>query len=175
MQSEYIASHDRRRHFITGFTGSAGQAVVTQKEALVWTDGRYYQQASKQLTEDWTLMKEGLPETPTMAQWLQKNCKPGDRIGVDANLMSTRTWNTLAAAFENEGCIMTSVKQNLVDLVWDEQPDLPSINIMGLDVKFAGKLVDQKLAEVREQMKEQNATVLVVTLLDEVVCKLNFF
>lgn len=170
-QSEYIAQHDRRRQFITGFTGSAGTAVVTQKEALIWTDGRYHQQASQQLDENWTLMKDGLPDTPTMAQWLQKNCKAGDRIGVDANLMSTRAWSTLANSFDNQGCIMTAVKENLVDLVWDDQPGLPTNPVITLDVQFAGKLVGQKLVEIRAKMAEQNAKVLVVTALDEIACK----
>ncbi|CRL00590.1 CLUMA_CG013850, isoform A [Clunio marinus] len=172
-QSEYLAARDRRRHFITGFTGSAGTAVVTQSEALLWTDGRYYQQASQQLDTNWTLMKDGLPETPTMVQWLQKNCKSGDRIGVDANLMSTRTWNSLANAFENEGCIMTAVKKNLIDEVWDDQPAQPNNSVFPLDVEFTGKLVEQKLIEVREKMSEQEAKVMVVTALDEIAYLLN--
>lgn len=116
-------------------------------------------------------MKDGLPETPTYTQWLQKNCNAGDRVGVDASLLSTRAWATLAAAFENEGCIMTAVKENLVDLVWDEQPSLPSSALLALDVKFAGKLTSQKLAEVREKMTEQSAKVLIVSALDEIACK----
>lgn len=166
-----ISSRDRRRHFITGFTGSAGTAVVTQTEALLWTDGRYFQQAEIQLDENWTLMKDGLPETPTMVQWLQRNCKFGDRIGVDANLMSTRAYNQLVSAFENEGCIVTAVKQNLIDLVWDDQPGPTSNPIITLDVKFSGKLVGDKLDEIQEKMKANDAKVLVVTALDEIACK----
>lgn len=63
--SEYLAPCDKQRAFISGFTGSAGTAVVTQKEACLWTDGRYYLQASQELDENWTLMKESLPGTPT--------------------------------------------------------------------------------------------------------------
>lgn len=58
-QSEYISNHDKRRDFLTGFTGSAGTAIVTNNEALLWTDGRYYLQASQEMDENWTLMKEG--------------------------------------------------------------------------------------------------------------------
>lgn len=172
-QSEYIAPRDRRRAFITNFTGSAGTALVTQTEALLWTDGRYFQQAEKQLSAEWKLMKEGLPDTPTLTQWLQKACKKGDRIGVDANLYSTRAWNTLASAFENQGCILTAVKPNLIDLVWDERPSQPSNPISPLDVKFAGKLVSEKLKEVREKMEAQGAKILVSTALDEVAYILN--
>jgi Xaa-Pro aminopeptidase len=65
-QSEYVAACDERRAFLSGFTGSAGTAVVTPTRALLWTDGRYFLQASHQLSDDWTLMKAGLPETPTI-------------------------------------------------------------------------------------------------------------
>lgn len=63
--SEYVAPCDQQRAFISGFTGSAGTAVVTHKDACLWTDGRYYLQASQQLDENWTLMKESLPGTPS--------------------------------------------------------------------------------------------------------------
>lgn len=112
-----------------------------------------------------------MPDVPTLTQWLLKNCKKGDRVGVDANLYSTRAWNTLANAFENQGCILAAVKPNLVDLVWEGQPAQPNNEIISLDVKFAGKLVDAKLKEVREKMEAQGAKVLVVTALDEVACK----
>lgn len=156
---------------MTGFDGSAGTAVVTQTEALLWTDGRYYLQASQQLDNNWTLMKDGLPDVLTQTQWFQKNCKPGDLVGVDPSLMSTRQWNTLVAAFDNQGCIMTAVKENLVDKVWDDQPAQPSNKVIPLNVKFAGKLVGQKLIEIREKMKEHSAKVLIVTALDEIACK----
>lgn len=172
LQSEYLAQHDRRRAFISGFTGSAGTVVITENEALLWTDGRYFLQASQQLDASlWTLMKDGLPETPTMVQWLTKHCKQGDRIGVDANLYSTRQWNTLVNAFENEGCVLTAVKENLVDLVWDDQPTYPSDSLLALDIKYAGKSVGDKLKEIREKMKEQSSKVMVVTALDEIACK----
>jgi len=171
-QSEYLAARDRRRAFLTGFTGSAGTAVVTAEKALIWTDGRYYQQASQQLDENWELMKDGLPDTPTIAQWLSKNCQDGDRIGVDASLYSATQWNTLVSAFENEGCVMTSIKPNLVDEVWDEQPDQPNNAINPLDIKFAGKSIADKLVDIRAKMSDQSAKVMVVSALDEIACKL---
>lgn len=63
--SEYIANCDKRRAFISGFTGSAGTAVITHNAACMWTDGRYYLQASQEMDTNWTLMKEGTPGTPT--------------------------------------------------------------------------------------------------------------
>ena len=72
--SEYIEDCDARRAFMTSFTGSAGVAVVTQDEARMWTDGRYWLQAGKQLGEGWTLMKQGLTEIPTWQEWLKSVC-----------------------------------------------------------------------------------------------------
>lgn len=102
-QSEYISPTDERRSFISGFTGSAGTAIVTQKEALLWTDGRYYQQAEQQLDENWKLMKDGLPSTLTMSNWLSKNLAAGDRVGVDGNLLSYRVWSPLQSDLSPEG------------------------------------------------------------------------
>lgn len=116
-------------------------------------------------------MKDGLPDTPTIVQWLAKHCKSGERIGVDANLYSTRQWNTMSSAFENEGCVMTAVKENLIDLVWEDQPTYPTNPLLALDIEYAGKSVADKLKEIREKMKEQNSKVMVVTALDEIACK----
>lgn len=102
-QSEYICPTDERRSFLSGFDGSAGTAVVTQNEALLWTDGRYYQQAEQQLDENWTLMKDGLPSTPTMSSWLSNNLVAGDRVGVDGNLLSHRIWTPLSTTLNANG------------------------------------------------------------------------
>jgi len=81
--SEYLAECDERRAFITGFNGSAGTAIVTSKDALLWTDGRYFLQASQQMDDNWTLMKEGQPETLSRGDWLAKNLESGSTVGVD--------------------------------------------------------------------------------------------
>lgn len=171
-QSEYLASRDERRAFITGFDGSAGTAIVTQKEALLWTDGRYYQQATNQLDSNWTLMKDGLPSTPTMGAWLSKHCKDGEVIGVDSSLLSTRTWNSLQSALENSGCNLKGVSYNLVDLVWgDAQPAAPQNKIIPLDVQYSGKFISDKVKEVRDKMNDQNVSLLALTALDEIACE----
>jgi Xaa-Pro aminopeptidase len=171
-----LASRDERRAFISGFDGSAGTCVVTQNEALLWTDGRYYQQASNQLDSNWKLMKDGLPTTPTIANWLAKNCKEGEVIGVDGNLISTRLWNSLNSSIETSGCTLKPVSQNLVDLVWgDAQPAAPQNKIIPLDIQYAGKSVSDKAREVRDKMLENNANVLVLTALDEIACKFSSF
>ena len=72
MQSEYVADCDKRREFISSFSGSAGTAVVTLDQALLWTDGRYHLQASQELDQNWTLMRDGLPDVPKLEEWLAK-------------------------------------------------------------------------------------------------------
>ena len=82
--SEYVASHWEARKWLTGFTGSAGTAVITMKKAGLWTDSRYFLQAAEQLEgTDITLFKERMPETPSIAEWLFKELKEGDIIGMD--------------------------------------------------------------------------------------------
>lgn len=143
--------------------------MVTHNEALLWTDGRYYLQASQQLDANWTLMKDGLPTTPSIGAWLAKNFKAGDVVGVDANLLSTRSWDAMNKAIENSGCLLKPVTPNLVDLVWgSSQPAKPDNKIIALDTKYAGKTVAKKLKEVREKMVEQNSGLLVLSALDEV-------
>lgn len=102
-QSEYISPADERRSFVSGFDGSAGTAVVTQNEALLWTDGRYYQQAAKQNDGNWTLMKDGLPTTPSIGNWLSNKLSAGERVGVDGNLSSFRVWHPWASELASNG------------------------------------------------------------------------
>lgn len=104
-QSEYINDADKRRAFLSGFDGSSGTAVVTTKEALLWTDGRYYQQAEKEMDSNWTLMKDGLTTTPSISDWIVKHLNTGDRVGVDGNLISYRLWSPWASALDSKGKI----------------------------------------------------------------------
>lgn len=172
-QSEYLAKRDERRAFISGFDGSAGTAVVTEKEALLWTDGRYFQQAGKQLDSNWTLMKDGQPATPSIDAWLAKVLQPGSKVGVDANLISTRAWNPLHTSLKSAGCSLLPISPNLIDLVWKDQPAAPQASIIPLELEFTGESVAQKLAAVREKMQDKRASVLVVSALDEIAWFLN--
>ncbi|XP_058444565.1 xaa-Pro aminopeptidase ApepP [Malaya genurostris] len=172
-QSEYLAKRDERRAFITGFDGSAGTAVVTENEALLWTDGRYYQQASKQMDTNWTLMRDGQPTTPTIDAWLAKTLKPGSKVGVDANLIPTRAWNPLQSSLKSAGCLLLTISPNLIDLIWKDQPVAPRNPIIPLSVEYAGRSVAEKLVAMREKMTDKRASVVVVSALDEIAWFLN--
>lgn len=88
-QSEYICDKDKRRAFLCGFNGSSGSCVVTDTEAMLWTDGRYYLQASQQLDENWKLMKDGLLNTLSIDAYLCKTLKKGSKVGNTDQLTET--------------------------------------------------------------------------------------
>uniref|UniRef100_A0AAG5DP18 Xaa-Pro aminopeptidase n=1 Tax=Anopheles atroparvus TaxID=41427 RepID=A0AAG5DP18_ANOAO len=172
-QSEYLAACDERRAFVSGFDGSAGTAVVTEKEALLWTDGRYYQQATKQMDVNWTLMMDGLPTTPSIDAWLAKTLQPGSKVGVDANLITAAAWSPLQSSLKTAGCTLLPVVPNLIDLLWTEKPAVPHNSLLPLSTSFTGATVATKLAIVREKMADKRSSVLVVSALDEIAWLLN--
>ena len=156
-QSEYIAQCDARRAFISGFTGSAGYAVVTLNDAALWTDGRYFLQASRELdTASWKLMKMGLPGTPEKSEWLQSVLGQNAKIGFDPRLLSVEdfvdmkqklTGLKLVAALDKSG-------SNLVDAVWKDRPARPANPLIVHDVKYAGQDYLEKLASIRKYMSD---------------------
>lgn len=118
-QNEYISAADQRRAYISGFTGSAGSAVVTENRAALWTDGRYFLQAAQELDENWVLVKDRLPDSPSFGQWLNEHTPIQATVGADPTTMSSSVWDTLAKDLESQGRRLVAVGQNLVDLVWE--------------------------------------------------------
>ncbi|KAI1789426.1 Creatinase/aminopeptidase [Ganoderma leucocontextum] len=171
--SEYIAHCDERRAFISGFNGSAGCAVVTPKGAYLFTDGRYFLQAEKQLDQNWTLMKQGIPDVPTWQEFLSKNLDSNTRIGVDPTLISAADAETVQKALEPKKSELVSLSKNLVDLVWSDRPSRPANTISPLDVKYSGKSHTAKLELLRGELKKKGAKATVVNMLDEVAWLFN--
>ncbi|XP_060520725.1 xaa-Pro aminopeptidase 1 isoform X2 [Cylas formicarius] len=171
--SEYLAECDKLRSFISGFDGSAGTALITQNKALMWTDGRYYLQASKQMDSNWLLMKEGDPNTPKQASWLVKNLPSGSRVGVDPKLITYDNFVNLKKELETVGHKLIPVNANLVELLWDDRPKRSLNPIEPLPLLFSGKPVGEKLKEVVGSMREENAKYLVLTALDQIAWFLN--
>lgn len=175
-QSEYLADKDQRRSFISGFSGSAGTAIITKDQALMWTDGRYFAQATKEFDppEAWTLMKEGVIGTPTQASWLASNLSPKSTVAADSNLISNTAWVPIHAALAAAGHSFVPLETNLVDIVWGEgKPGTPTNKIVAQPLKYSGKRAGEKVELCREAMKNQGVTTLVVTALDEVAYLLN--
>lgn len=168
--SEYGSAHDRRRAFITGFTGSAGTAVIMETEARLWTDGRYWTQAENQLEDGWNLMRDGMTSTPSIGKYLAKHLPSGSKVGVDPSLISYRMWRTISAELSSNDCELYSVRENLVDRIWVDQPAQLHNRCTTLDQKFCGETIESKVEKIRQQMKDRNVFAMIVTSLDEIPC-----
>ncbi|KAK2080907.1 hypothetical protein QBZ16_000761 [Prototheca wickerhamii] len=171
---EYPPDCDARRVFITGFTGSAGTAVVTDTEAACWTDGRYFLQAADQLEEGWTLMKHGTPECPEIEDWLVSKLPAGAAVGFDPWVHTVSGSEKLRGVLEREGLRLVPLASNPVDEVWGAaRPAAPSGAVRLHALEWAGKAATEKLAELRAEMAKRGASALLVTALDEVAWLLN--
>ncbi|KAL7644548.1 UNVERIFIED_CONTAM: hypothetical protein RMT77_004084 [Armadillidium vulgare] len=172
-QSEYLASCDKRREFISGFSGSYGTAVITLTKAALWTDGRYHLQAENELDHNWILMKQGLQDTPSEGKWLSQQLESGSCVGVDPLLYNVRYWNELSKELSAYGLSLIPVKDNLVDLIWHDQPLTPSEVVYPLEIEFSGATIKEKVDAVRKRLKEEEATAVVLTALDDIAYTFN--
>ncbi|XP_065632318.1 aminopeptidase P2 [Quercus suber] len=174
-QSEFIAECYMRRTYISGFTGSAGTAVITKDEAALWTDGRYFLQAEKQLNSCWILMRAGNPGVPTTSEWLNDVLAPGGRVGIDPFLFSSDAAEELKQAIATRNHELVYLHDlNLVDEVWGEsRPKPPKKPIRIHDLKYAGLDVASKLSSLRSELVDAGSSAIVISVLDEVAWLLN--
>ncbi|KAL4078159.1 peptidase M24, structural domain-containing protein [Scleroderma yunnanense] len=172
--SEYPAEADKRRAFISGFNGSAGCAVITLKDAFLFTDGRYFLQAGQQLDDNWTLMKQGLPDVPTWQVFLSKHLEEGVKIGIDPTMIAATEALELKKSLQSRSSELVTLVQNPIDIVWGlERPQRPKNKVFVLDLKYAGESFSSKLDRIRQEMAKKNAAAMAVTLLDEVAWLFN--
>lgn len=170
---EYIASHWQVRRWLSGFTGSAGSLVVTLSEELLWTDSRYFIQAALQL--DGTgikLMKEGIPGTPTITQWLVTNLVKGQTVGIDGFLFSATEADAMGAVLAKHD-LKLDTHFAPIDKIWTDRPGLPADPVFLHDVKYAGRDAADKMKQVLTQTLEQGATSIIITDLTDVAWTLN--
>ncbi|KAK9301554.1 hypothetical protein QLX08_006111 [Tetragonisca angustula] len=174
-QSDSLDPHDMRREFITGFYGSAGEALITWDKAVFWTDGRYHIQADHQLDCNWILMKRGRPEVPSITEWLKHEFHSQNvRIGADPTLVSAIDWETWEDELANSSIRLVPVRNNLVDLIW--QIDRPNYNphpAYPLPDKYSGKAWQDKVQSIRVEMESYRADALILTALDEIAWLFN--
>ncbi|GFP60516.1 probable Xaa-Pro aminopeptidase P [Trichoderma asperellum] len=173
--SEYIASCDARREFISGFTGSAGCAVITETAAALATDGRYFNQATQQLDENWILLKQGLQDVPTWQEWAAEQSAGGKSVAVDSTLVTGSAAKKLAEKIRKSGgSDLVPLDVNLVDKVWaDSRPARPQQGIRVLSEKFAGKSVQSKLADLQAELEKKRSPGVFISMLDEVAWLFN--
>ncbi len=167
-QSEYVAEYFKGREFISGFTGSAGTLLVGLEDAYLWTDGRYFIQADKELNESGiSLMKMRTPGYQTIEEWIKNNVKENEVLGFDGRVFSVNQYEGyLNIAKENNFKI--NMKKDLLDSIWEERPQLPKNKIFLHDEKYSGKSASEKLAEVRENMKTKSADYFILSSLDDI-------
>lgn len=171
--SEYVGEHFKARKYITGFTGSAGTAVITMTEAGLWTDGRYFVQAAQQLKGSTIeLRKMGMEGVPTIEEYLKDTLKEGEIIGFDGRVVSGTWGNTLLEiAREKNGSLY--VDEDLVDIIWEDRPPMSKADVMLFDIKYTGRDASDKLADVRNVMKEKGADVHLMSSLYDIAWLLN--
>ncbi|KAE8161693.1 hypothetical protein BDV40DRAFT_289067 [Aspergillus tamarii] len=173
-QSEYIAPCDGRREFISGFSGSAGTAIVSLSKAALSTDGRYFNQASKQLDNNWQLLKRGVEGFPTWQEWTTEQAEGGKVVGVDPALITASGARSLSETLKKNGSTLVGVQQNLVDLVWGkDRPAPPREKVRVHPEKYAGKSFQEKISELRKELESRKSAGFIVSMLDEIAWLLN--
>ena len=171
--SEYVADYFRGRAWISGFTGSAGTAVITLEDAGLWTDGRYYIQAEKQLEgSEIRLFKGAEPSVPSYTEWLNDTLNEGSIVGFDGNVFSIDMVKDMEKEFKAKK-ISLKIEKDLLNELWENRPEMPKGSVFLHEVKYAGKSRTQKLSEVREEMKKHNANYYLLTSLDDIAWLLN--
>ncbi len=170
---EYLAPHWQARRWFSGFSGSAGDLVVTLSAALLWTDSRYFLQAADQLTGSGIeLMKDGLEETPSITAYLCSALKAGDKVGVDGMLFSAPALQQMADTLAKHG-IALDCHYDVVDKLWTDRPALPDGKIFIHDEKYAGRSARLKMADILDRADSEGATAAFISALDEIAWTLN--
>ena len=163
--SEYLPAHWRARSHFSGFTGSAGTLVVGREKSALWTDGRYFIQAERQLHgSEIELMRMAQKGVPTVSAWLADLLQDGETLALDGMVTAESTVRELRRAFGDKQ--VKILDADLAGPCWEGRPAVPATQCYVHEVCYAGLSAAEKLAAVREELKKQNATALLVTRLD---------
>ena len=166
-QSEYLPEHYKTREYISGFTGSAGTALVTLDEAILWTDGRYFLQAEKQLAgTPFVLYKMGEPGVPTVAEYLKDKLKKNEKLGFDGKVVSLSMLEDLKKSLSSE--VGMSSDRDLVGEIWEDRPKARFSKAFVFGKEYAGEDAKSKIERVRKALKEEGATSTVIGALEDV-------
>lgn len=174
--SEYTADHWKGREWISGFTGSAGVAVVTLKSAALWTDSRYFIQAEEQLRgTEFQLMKLKVEGTPTMAEWLGKELQDAEvkDVGIDGMVNTANSVKGLIRDLRAQGGITLRTNFDPLQRIWQERPAISENPVVIQPLEYAGETTHEKLARIRKALREQHADGMLMTALDDIAWTLN--
>lgn len=166
--SEYVGEYFKCRKYITGFTGSAGTAVITKTWAGLWTDGRYFIQATAELKDTGVeLMKSGQSDVPTIKEYLEKNMTEGQVLGFDGRCVTSEYAASLEKTLTEKG-ISIVYDRDLIDEIWLDRPELSKESVKTLDIKYCGESRSSKFTAIRSQMKEKKADIYIIPSLDDI-------
>ena len=173
-QSEYVADHWKGREFISGFNGSAGTAVVTLTSAALWTDSRYFLAAAEQLSgTEFQLMKLKMENTPTIAEWIGKECGPGADVAVDGKVNSTNSVRELISDLRKQGGITLRTNLDPLAQIWQNRPPIPVNHIEEYPLTYAGEAANVKIARIRQALRKLHADGMLMAALDDIAWTLN--
>ncbi|NFO88761.1 aminopeptidase P family protein [Clostridium botulinum] len=167
-QSEYVAEHFKSRAYITGFTGSAGTALIGREKGILWTDGRYFIQAEQQLKNSGIeLYQMRIPGWPTLHEWLMENMKSGETVSFDGRLFSANEYKEFKKIKDKKD-INIVMDKDLIEEIWNDKPELPKEKAFLHDIKYCGKSAKEKIEEVRVEMKKIGAESYIISSLDDI-------
>lgn len=173
---EYVPDHWKSREWVSGFNGSAGTVVVTQDEAALWTDSRYFIAAEEQLQGTGiVLMKLKMPGTPTIPEWLGRKlaCVDSPEVGVDGMVNSINTLEALQFELRRQGGITLRTNFDPLRDIWTDRPAIPQNPVEIQPVEYAGVDIATKLAQIRKSLARQHADGMLVSSLDDIAWVLN--
>lgn len=172
-ESEYVGEHFACRKYITGFTGSAGTAVITRDWAGVWTDGRYFVQAAAELAGTGVeLMRMGQEGVPTLEEYLEQNLPDHGILGFDGRVVCSRMGEDLQKRLEDKQ-VSFAYTESLIGEIWEDRPALSAEPVWILEEQYAGVPAGEKIAALRAEMEKCHADVHIITTLDDIVWLLN--
>ena len=172
-ESEYVGEFFKCRHFLTGFNGTAGTAVITMDKAGLWTDGRYFVQAEEQLSgSEIKLYRMGEPEFPTLDEFLEKELPVDGCLGFDGRVVNSELGYGLQNLLQEKN-VTINCSKDLVGEIWTSRPAMSCEPIWSLDEKYAGKSTVEKLSDLRDAMKKNKAQIHLMTALDEIAWLFN--
>ena len=171
--SEYPADCWKYREWISGFTGSAGTVIITADKAGLWTDSRYFLQASTQLEGTGIeLFKMMLPETPTIPEFLTHELKEGQTVGLNGETYSLADARSLEKALAEKE-IKLNTNASLIDPIWKERPAIPEAPMFEMPVELSGKSTEDKLIDINKMLHKAGADCTILSALDEVAWTFN--
>ena len=173
-QGEYVPDHWKGREWISGFNGSAGTAVVTMTSAALWTDSRYFIAAEEQLRgTEFQLMKLKMPGTPTIPEWIGKECGAGAEVGLDGMVNSANAVKDLIADLRQQGGITLRTNLDPLSQIWKDRPAIPENPVEIYPMEYAGESCHEKIARIRKALREKHADGMLMSALDDIAWTLN--